>query len=299
VSIDTHASELIDRDDERSLFREIVEEAESVRLLTICTGEKRGKSRLLAWFERESQLTFGVPAGRVEIADLKDRSAFGFAEHLVPGLKHFDLEFPTFDYFDEARAAQEWSAFQSRSPGPRANVVADGATVSGGFISGTVGTVFQGGEHAHLPEPRVWTGRQEEIARSRCADAFLEDLRALTERRRVLLLVDAWEECPPLLEAWIQTRLLLKHALTDNPTRLTVILAGQRIPDLTAGREQLVRALDSLSRWGDSHIEKFLEMRGVSTDPTMIDMVRRGLHEHDWTFDQLESFVALTKPRER
>lgn len=297
------ASELIDRDRERSLFGRIVQESDSVRLVTISTGRRLGKSSLLEWLESECRRKFGVPAGRAEVKTLENKSPFGLVEYLVPQLRNFGLTFPKFDNLDTSRAAQDFSAFRSQSPMPHGEVLTGGTTVSGGFVANTVDTAIQGGPGGHqtiVQSPQQWTGQQEEIARARCADAFLEDLRNLTENERVLLLVDAYEHSPPMLRQWIETRMLLQHALSGQPTRLIVVLAGTpgEVPDLSAGREQLVQSLSSFSEWEDTHIEKYLKMRGVPLDEMALDMVRRGLRELHWTFDDLESCAQLFKPKQ-
>jgi hypothetical protein len=294
-----NAAELIDCDDERSLFSSIVKEAECVRLLAICVGEKRGKSSLLNWFEHEAQVAFGVPAASVEFKNLEDPSHYGFAEALVAGLRDFGLGFPEFDRLDGAFAERDWSAFVSRSSAGHGQVNATGAQLTESFTAGTVGNAFLGGQHQHIEAPpREWTGQQKEIARRACADAFLDDLRTITANQQVLLLVDTWERCPPVVKSWLQKRLLLKHVLGKEPTRLTVVVAGQEIPPVANGADSIVRTLDSLNLWNDDHIRKYLELRGAEADDSDVATIRRGLHERGWTFDDLESFISLiTKGR--
>jgi hypothetical protein len=147
--------------------------------------------------------------------------------------------------------------------------------------------------------PSQWTGDQEEKARARCAEVFLKDFRTLTEEQRVLLLIDSYDQCPDALNRWIQMRLLLQHALTEPPTRLTVVLAGnERVPDLSNGREQVVHSLSAFSPWENEHIEQYLSARGVPLDPDNVDFVKKGLHKLNWTFDQLKSAVELLKPQD-
>jgi hypothetical protein len=291
---------LIDRDEERSAFDRIVQEAESVRLLTIRAGKRMGKSRLLEWLDEQCRQTFGVPAGHVEFKTLKDKTRYGVAEHLVTQLTDFGLSFPYFEELDLARADEDFSLFRPRSA-QRGEVATEGMSMSGGFVANEVGTVVQEGGQATVVQPRKnWTGQHEEKARDRCANAFLNDLRELAGDQRVLLLFDAYEHCPPPLRQWIEARLLLQHALTEPPTRLTVVLAGPPdcVPDLRRGRERLVLSLNpKLSVWDDSHVAKYLEMRGVPPNPVDVEFVARGLREKGWTFDDLESAVELVKPR--
>jgi hypothetical protein len=289
--------ELIDRDQERTLFGEILSEADAARLMTICVPRKLGKSSLLECFEYESQ-EFGLPVARVVIADLGDRSPFGFSEHLVELLKEHAFDFPTYDYYFGARAEEDFSVFRRALPTGQGEVRAAGATVSGGVVANQLRDVYQGEHQVIQQAAKKWTDPQEQMARERCALAFLEDLRAVTEQDRVLLLVDAYEDCPPPLARWIEKRLLAKHVLADPPTGLTVIVAGRTGPELPPANAQPVRALTSLSKWDDAHIQTFLERRGVSTDQLYVEVVRKGLHELDWSFEQLESWVALIKPQE-
>jgi hypothetical protein len=294
------ADELIDREGERTLFGRILEEAETVRLLTVRAGKKMGKSRLLDWLEEEGRRTFGVPSGRVEFKALKERTRYGVAEQLVTQLRDFGLGFPLFEQLDLARADKDFSLFRSQSP-PLGEVVATGAWVPGGFTANQVENVVQaGGQATFVQAPKSWTGEHEEKARDRCANAFLDDLRGIAGERRMLLLFDAYEFCPDPLKKWIETRLLLQHALTDPPTRLTVVLAGppDSIPELGRGREQVVRSVNpKLSCWDEGHVEKYLAMRGVSPRRSDIEFVTRGLRETGWTFDDLESAVDLLRPR--
>jgi hypothetical protein len=288
--------ELIDRDQERGLFAEILREADDARLMTICVPRRLGKSSLLECFEYECQ-QFGLPVARVVIADLGDRSPFGFSEHLVELLKEHALDFPTYDYYLGARAEEDFSVFRRALPTGQGEVRAGGATVTGGVVSNQVRDVYQSEHQVIQQAPKKWTGQQEEIAREHCARAFLDDLRTVTDEDRVLLLIDAFEDCPPALARWIERRLLAKHALADPPTGLTVIVAGRISPQVPAVNEQRVRALTSLSKWTDAHIATFLEQRGLAVDTLNVDSVRRGLHELDWSFEELESWVALNTPR--
>jgi hypothetical protein len=145
-------------------------------------------------------------------------------------------------------------------------------------------------------QQREWTGQQEEIARDRCADAFLDDLREITQRNRVLILIDAYEDCPPPLARWLEKRLLIKHVLGEAATGLIVFVAGRQVPDLVRpGREQLVESVTSLSPWEDDDIRLYLESCDVVSDDLNVAMIRRGLRDNDWNFDDLESQITLMK----
>jgi hypothetical protein len=290
-------AQLIDRDHERTLFGEILSEADAARLMTICVPRKLGKSSLLECFEYESQ-DFGLPVARVVISELDDRSPFGFSEQLVGLLTEHAFDFPTYDYFIGARADEDFSVFRRTLPSGQGEVRAGGATISSSVVANQLRDVYQGDNQTIQQAPKKWTDQQEQMARERCALAFLEDLRTVTEQDRVLLLVDAYEDCPPTLARWLERRLLAKHVLADPPTGLTVIVAGRTGPELPPANAQPVRALTSLSKWTDAHIQTFLERRGISTEQLYVDMVRNGLHELDWSFEQLESWVALIKPQE-
>lgn len=284
----------LDREEERKILGRLVTDEDSIRVVTICAPEKCGKSALVGWYEQQAQQKFHLPTGGVELDDeMDDKSPFGLVEELVPQLKNFGLTFEAFQYYDDARTDHDWSEFRPKRPAGFTDL--RGTQISGGVQAGSVETVYQlQTDQATIVErSREWSGQHEQKARDRCADAFLEDLRELSREKRVMILIDAYENCPPELAGWVKNRLLFNHVLVDQPTQLTVVLAGRPAPhfpqDMMDGRDR-VETLVELSTWEDVHITEYLEDKGIPVTDNTLGMVREGLHDHGWTFEELKSF---------
>jgi hypothetical protein len=53
--------------------------------------------------------------------------------------------------------------------------------------------------------------------------------------------------------------------------------------------------VNEFSPWEDSDIAAYLELRGVEADDVNMNMVRKGLRQLDWNFDQLDNQIELLR----
>jgi hypothetical protein len=300
LSADAHES-IIDRDAERELFTSMLALRDSTRLLTIRAESGQGKSRLLDWFEYECEWIHELPVSLTDLKQLDDKTHFGLTQHIADRIRESgDVALPNFERLKLALSERDASAFRDDDDAP-GQVLTEGVTQRGGVMANRVRDVYQAQELTVVSPKRTWTGGLEEIARDRCVAAFLQDLRAFASERSLVVMIDSYEILAdrPALARWIETRLLRRQALDlENVTKLIVVLAGQRIPDFKTGLgdrySTLVRSVESLGRWDDEHIRRFLEKHGVEASEDRIAYLRQRLKE-GWTVQNALMWVELER----
>lgn len=248
--------EFIDRSAEQELFRELLACRDEARLLTIRDESGRGKSHLLKLLRYQCQ--YGqprTPVSLVALDELEEKSAYAVVRSMERALRRFEIEFPTFREVEDRRI--------QRGLNIDASVNAGTATAGeGGRIAGLI---VEGDFHVGDFDPDV-----QERLREQAVDAFLQDLRAASADRPLVVMLDTYESCGQDLEQWLAD-FLRDHVLDveRRPDKLIVVLAGRKVP--TAGFklmlgprfESLVRSVEGLSVWGPEHVRAFLDASGV------------------------------------
>jgi len=274
----------IDRDAEQELFTGLLKFQDDSRLLTICDAGGRGKSSLLKQLRYKCGWHHDPPmlASLVPLDQLSDHTPYILIKKIKEELFKFadefevDLHFSRFDELDEARASSNFEPFRTHTPTSpiEGRVYAPSANIRGGVQSGTIGTVI----YQHIEQAQSvsagstenWNATKEDVARRECVKAFFEDLKQICDTRPVVIFLDSWDSSNPDLQEWIVSRIVRPLCFdTDNrPERFVLVLAGRELPDFKQrlGNEtrfkQLVRSIESLGAWEESHVKAFLQAYG-------------------------------------
>lgn len=272
---------LVDRSIELDEFASILRFQGDARLLAICDAEGTGKTELLRILEYNCKYRFHprVHVSRVVLDDEEITDAFSFVRRVREQLRK--SPFPHFDYFDSARLNHYWAPFAPAAPrSARSETYAAHFNLREAEIQGTprfTGVSIEAGGGPVLvqkaegfPSSPQWASPdQEPKARERCVEAFLEDLRDLSNEQPIVLLIDAFEKAPrrdPGLETWLVDDVAWPLCVEENrPRSFVLVIAGRKIPNLAArlppDRTGVVASRDSLT-WEDEHVRDFLALHG-------------------------------------
>jgi hypothetical protein len=257
----------IDRVAERDIFRRMLTFESEERVLTISDASGRGKSQLLLALRHHCQFASQeVPAVLVPLHELAEKTPPGLVRVLEQRLRAAGILFPRLD------AVESDAPVAAPPAGPIAGAVdAPAMTVAPGGVA--AGNVFQGPVTFAAPSSPRTAGsplapNSPEAVRNRAVNAFVDDLAEAGSTRTIVLLFDAYEQCPPEVNEWL-TRLLRRTRVDDESRidRLLVVLAGQRVPVTSLCNmlgEQVVTSIHELSLWDHEHVKAFFDVNHVN-----------------------------------
>jgi len=291
----------VDRHHERGLLGRVARREEPIRLVSICTG-KFGKTSLLVWLEEHCRSECKLPTARVELDKRTDKTPFDLVVRILVELRS-TFQFPRFDYWDLARTDEDFVPFRSVVAPvgvTAASVNAAGARLESSLVADHVDRVVLGQGHTinmTAPQPTPWTEKKELVARDRCVQAFLEDLAEISSRQPLMILIDGYDgECPAPVLGWIERNLLREESLLAQTSLLTVVLAGRRPPNIAFRNRPEVHEISTLNLlWKDEEIVEYLRAEGIDATDAAVGIVRTGLHEVGWDFDQLQHALPLLR----
>jgi hypothetical protein len=265
----------IDREFEQEIFEELILLKAQARILSIRDLGGMGKSQLLEKFQyRCRTIKPRIPVAFVHLGELPEQTPLLLARALVTQLSNFSIRFPAFHHMESARLSADFSSIRSSVYLQGANfTAAKEVKISGTELNVERVSTINVGHAIQL------TSEQELLARNASVQAFLDDLSATPLDRPVVLMLDAYEKCDPVLRAWIMQVLLDKYFfdLQDRPARLVLVVAGQEVPlfDQYWGPldcELVTRSVSQLSRWKRQHVEECLRIHGFDDfTPTQLD----------------------------
>lgn len=327
----------IDRKAEQEQFtRHLISFApnEPARMLVIRDKAGLGKSTLLRrlHYTCRFQINPPIPASLVDLGQLASPSPFAFVEKVVEGLGTDD-RFPNFIALNNARGVKNFAPFDTTGADAFGAVMGrekigtgGGAIVLGNVISG--GDVVMRDKHVHgdevnitvLPDTRTeFNDAQEQIARKKCIDAFLGDLRASCASQAMVILLDHWEKCSYDLREWIRNTLLRQHCFSPSkdlrPDKLAIVVAGdtydpakvafgireREFEDLFGDSEaysNTVLSIESLSKWEEEHVKAFLRLHGyVEAEDMDIHFLRERLLKGNTLDEILNAYMSIHPQR--
>lgn len=285
--------EVIDRDQEVREFDGLLGDVQKPCLLTIHdTRGGVGKSKLMrllqhrAWYER------AVPAVYVEVQSGRDR--FWLMEQIAEKLSNeIGVPLPSYARLDEARRREDTGAFskgRSAVSLPPASVNVEGP---GGV--GAHATVIGAQNPTYVLSPDTWSAGWDVLARRRCLDAFLDDLRDACTTGRVVILIDQYERTHSGdMHHWLLGTLRNRVFPSADAFRgFLLVLAGTKVPVpelrgiLGEDFSRHVSCIDGLSAWSDDHVTEWLHRIGVPYDPEDVPFIREKL-ARNWTLQQVK-----------
>lgn len=260
--------DFINRKAEQEIFDNLLQLNDHPRLLAIEDKKGTGKTSLLEMTQYKCKYTLEYPVSIIPLEDPTINNAFIFIERLRNRFG-MDQTFTTFDELNQARVGRISSVF-SPSPATLIGTVQAQGSVLGGSGNQQVGAQLNNYGTMNLnPNSPVsdWSLEQEELAKIKCIKAFFEDLKIISDRTPIIILIDSYERCNAELRSWIVDEFLrpLCFNLNQRPARLILVLAGRELPDFAAllknRHKQLVRS-SSLSGWEKEHVKEFLAVHG-------------------------------------
>jgi hypothetical protein len=124
----------------------------------------------------------------------------------------------------------------------------------------------------------VLTLEQQSAGLEACVEAFFVDLEVICAVRKVVLMFDAFERCEPKLADWINSTFLqrLFFELTVRPKLLLMVVAGRQVPPLEKRWppeeiDAVVSSISQLRKWEREHVEQCLKNHGYHYTPEEVD----------------------------
>jgi MinD-like ATPase involved in chromosome partitioning or flagellar assembly len=274
VTFDQHA--FVNRHAELELFAHARRPGSPIRLLLIEDRGGTGKTMLLRRFRYACEWEDHprTPVGDVDLNEMT--TLIDLVRRLHSSLRRSGADFPTFERYDTARLLGDLSAIDTRdvrsaSTGPGVIIESGSVNVSG-----------------RLPP------EAEEVLIERAVAGFLDDLLALAEKGRVVLLLDAYEGAPAAARDWIERELLLRGVTGPEPGVLTV-LAGRDLHALRAledTRTEAVSRISGLSTFRDDDLKALLEFMDVQADSVDVEYLAHRL-EQGWSLERALAVINL------
>ena len=318
-----HPRDHIDRQAEQEMFRTLVTYEVPARMLTICDGGGSGKSSLLRRLQYNCQREIkpSIPSCLLAMRDVS--SPFEFVSTITRDFKSIGDDvrqlFTRFKLLDTARTSRDFAPFQSyQTPTPTTAQIY-GTVRTGNVLGGSVTGVNNNNyiQHADIlpaTSSAEFTADQDLLARECCIAAFFEDIRTICSSQPLVLLLDGWEHCGPLLQDWIRETLLQNYVFHPDPAgrpdRLTIVIAGRpydpatqryglredEFGDIFPTHEELemsVQTIKQLSKWDTPHIQEFMKING-RPEPTELDVAfLREKLEQGMSLEKAATFVQL------
>ena len=308
----------IDRAAEQELFAKLVSFTTPARMLVISDKRDRGKSTLLnrLRYNCKYEISPLIPVGLVDLKELSDSSPFAFIEELIDSL-NIPERFSKYFKLNKARVAKDFSPFDTENDKQPTSIGGSGAVISGDVV---VNGNFAGRDYiVNPPPPADFTSGQENIARKRCIEAFVDDLRVFCAKERIVILIDHWEQGNYDLREWIRTTFVSEYCFNSDinlrPDKLAIVIAGDTydIAEQKFGiREdefsqvfkgdvkefnEIILSRRSLSDWESGHVRDFLSQNGFKNFSEQdIDIFRDVLKTGRTLRQILQTAEILAKP---
>jgi hypothetical protein len=264
---------IIDRQVQKEIFERMLQFEDDARLLAISDKADTGKSTLLRFFEYHCSYIQNV---LVSLIALDEETIYSNEFDLIKGIRE-KLRPGPFDIFDSFENARVSFYLEHVAPNPGRTTFGgvNVGTVSGGTVGGIVHLYqIQNLGKLDLPPSRppatAWTNpAMEKIARQKCVEAFLLDLKELCNSQPVVLLIDSWDghRGNGELKQWILKYIIHPYCfdLKNRPVKLIIVIAGQKVPDfgvMLKDRYPRLVKLPGASSWQKDHIRDFLNLHG-------------------------------------
>jgi hypothetical protein len=276
-----HPKHHYDREEEKDLFKDLLQLADDARVLTIRGRGGMGKSSLLKWFAYHCLWSDDVLAcSLTSLSENTDHTPYGLISTIRSEPLFEKLRFARYDELDRARTDSDFRPFRSRGS---ASGVANTGQVFGGVVAGVAERVVAGNVQNYNEAPRTWTSAQESTARRVLVDAFFEDLGELTSEKAIVIMLDAFEQCHDPLRSWVRDRLLREHVFgkEERCHGLIVVLAGHDLPEISELPEHVhsryVRSIDSLSTLEAEQVSDFLRLYQFEPTEKVLEFIQQAL----------------------
>lgn len=283
-------NKFIDREFEIGLFKRMLRSDSDARILAICDDKGMGKSTLLERFLYHCRVMVRpcIPVSLIRLGqlNLEDRTPLFIVQTIVKDLCKFDESFfRKFKHYNFARVSGDFSKFVT-------SIYFDNATFEGSNVH-IANVNIEYVENANITPGGALSEEQDRIARGRCLEIFIDELRAISSENPVVLLFDDYERCfdeenEIHLNEWIIDALLRKMCFDSlrRPARLRIVLAGEKLPRFTVHWppeecESTVDSVTQLYKWERHHVKEWLHIHQLDYSKKLVDafytFIQRGL----------------------
>jgi hypothetical protein len=301
--IDPDGGQVIDREAEAELFRELLRFADQRRLFLISDRKQRGKTTLLRKLKYQCDWNVPrIPCALVRLDDLEDSHPYALVEAIYEELQLAGVSCPGFQQHRDAIRRRDASPFAAQGSASFA-----GAFISGGQAAGTIVNV-QGGVGTVVVNPATvsWDPGLESYAREAAIREFFRELSELCRTETVVCLMDTVDEqANRTLVTWVLEKFVRAQLLdsADPPDRLLLALAGRSeqslFPPYRKNYPQRVHSLEGLGAWSNEHVRAFLELNrpaGATQWPPTdveIEFLRTRINSGDTLYRALSVIMVL------
>jgi hypothetical protein len=301
--IEPDGGQVIDREAESELFRELLQFSDERQLFLISDRKQRGKTTLLRTLKYYCDWSSPrVPCALVRLDDLPDSHPYALVEAIFEQLQPGGVALPGFQQSRDAIRRRDASSFASHGA---ANFA--GAYISGGQAAATIVNV-QGGVERLVVSPAsvTWDPGLETYAREAAMREFFRELREVCRTQAVVCLIDTVDEqANRTLVSWVLEKFVRAQLLDspDPPKHLLLALAGRSeqslFPPYRRNYPQRVHSLEGLGAWSNEHVRAFLELNrpaGATQWPPTdveIEFLRTRINSGDTLYRALSVIMVL------
>lgn len=301
--IEPDGGQVIDRDAEAELFRELLQFTDQRRLFLITDKKHRGKTTLLRKLKYHCDWSNPrTPCALVRLDDLQDSHPYALVEAIYEQLQLAGVTLSNFQHARDAIRRRDPSHFAGQGA---ANF--GSAYITGGQQAGAIANV-QGGVGTLILNPATvtWDPGLETYAREAAIREFFRELREVCRAQTVVCLVDTVDEqANRTLVNWVLEKFVRGQLLDaqDPPDRLLLALAGRSeqslFPPYRRNYPQRVHSLEGLGAWSNEHVRAFLELNrpaGATQWPPSdadIEFLRARINSGDTLYRALSVITVL------
>lgn len=276
---------VIDREQELQLFRKVLARASGPCVITVQDKSGSGKSWLLELLE-EHAATVDPPALTVREVFDQDLQLMSLVERIASSLGRSGEPLRRFEELNLARITYSHETFGLPPPPvPTIEMTIANSQVHDSSITGAEVAGLRMG----------WPPGHETAAMNACLNALLDDLRDLSHRQTVVLLLDQYERSKEI-QQWLERALLTSVLHEADPFGGLIIVVASTDPTfpslsrrLGTRSEHLLREIKELSRWEDEHIDRWLKRNGI---PSRLAPAIRSLLDEGASLQTLRMFAG-------
>lgn len=281
--LNPNPDDVVDRLPEREVFRSMFQPGSPLRVMQLAIPSGSGKSWLVKLFVEFCR--YGeVPAKAVLIdfgTVVENFTALHAAVRIQEALEvHAPNAFKPFKRLHEAYRIERRAAFPNLLDEPAVQHLSVRVDVKD--VTGRGHSIIGYQDNRTIAnDNRPFSPDERDVAGEHCLEEFSRDFCRLAAAMDVLVVVDTWEKASPDLKQWV-CRQFVRDAIAAAPggphgSRVRLVLAGQPQGDQPSGLapdelldwfgdksafDTAVSLHTSLSRFEESHVHKFLSLRG-------------------------------------
>lgn len=215
----------VDREAEAKRFEDLLGLATQRRILAVSDDCGWGKSTFLKKLRFLCDFDHRIPAALIPLEEFDDRpDELELVSDVVKQLTEAGVPFPSFDELNRKRSFHDSGMFVDSL---RGIVNADNASISGGQVAGTIFNI----EHYDRVGAPPWTDEADRQAKQLCLEAFLTELFAAAQQRKIVIIFDNVGSVTRQPQRWVLKTLVTDRIVAGRSAehRLIIVMAGEKL----------------------------------------------------------------------